>query len=65
MGPALGVAFSLLAVQHTTAGVASTIMSIVPVLIIPPAILLFKERVSLREIIGAFVTVAGVTVLFL
>ena len=65
MGPALGVAFSLLAVQHTTAGVASTIMSIVPVLIIPPAILLFKERVSLREIIGAFVAVAGVTVLFL
>jgi drug/metabolite transporter (DMT)-like permease len=64
-GPALGVAFSLLAVQHTTTGVASTIMSIVPVLIIPPAVLFFKERITAREVIGAFIAVAGVAVLFL
>ncbi|MCT4644743.1 MAG: DMT family transporter, partial [Carboxylicivirga sp.] len=38
-GPFLGVSFSLLAIKYTTTGVASTIMSIVPVLIIPPAIL--------------------------
>ena len=38
-GPFLGVSFSLLAVQYTTTGVAATIMAIVPVLIIPPAII--------------------------
>jgi drug/metabolite transporter (DMT)-like permease len=43
-GPFLGVSFSLLAVQHALAGVASTIMAIVPVLIIPPAVILFKEK---------------------
>jgi len=64
-GPFLGVSFSLLAVQHTATGIASTIMSLVPVLIIPPAWLLFHERVCLREIVGAVIAVSGVAILFL
>lgn len=64
-GPFLGVAFSLLAVQKTLAGVASTIISIVPVLIIPPAVIFFKERVTVKEIIGAVIAVSGVALLFL
>jgi len=64
-GPFLGVSFSLLAVQYTETGVASTIMSIVPVLIIPPAVALFHERVTLREIIGAMAAVGGVGMMFL
>ena len=63
-GPFLGVSFSLLAIKYTTTGVASTIMSIVPVLIIPPAILIFKEKVSLKEVAGAVLAVLGVIVLF-
>jgi drug/metabolite transporter (DMT)-like permease len=63
-GPFLGVSLSLLAVQHTETGIASTIMSIVPVLIIPPAVLLFRERVTAREVLGAVVAVAGVAVMF-
>lgn len=64
-GPFLGVSFSLLAVQYTESGVAATIMSIVPVLIIVPAILVFKERPTKREVVGALVAVAGVAVMFL
>lgn len=64
-GPFLGVSFSLLAVKYTTTGVASTIMSIVPILIIPPAVLLFKQKVSWLEVIGAFVSVTGVTLFFI
>ena len=64
-GPFLGVSFSLLAVQHTTAGIASTIMAITPVLIIPPAVLIFHEQVTWRETAGAFIAVAGVALLFL
>ncbi|MBN1349698.1 DMT family transporter [candidate division KSB1 bacterium] len=64
-GPFLGVAFSLLAVQHTATGVASTIMAIVPVLIIPPAIIFFREKVTVREIFGALLAVGGVGLLFL
>lgn len=64
-GPFLGVSFSLLAVQNTQAGIASTIMSIVPVLIIPPAVIIFKEKLTIREIAGSVVAVAGVSILLL
>lgn len=63
-GPFLGVYFSLLAVKFTTTGIASTIMAIVPVLIIPPAIFIFKEKVSFKEFIGAVVAVLGVMFFF-
>jgi drug/metabolite transporter (DMT)-like permease len=64
-GPFLGVSFSLLAVQNTQAGIAATLMAISPVLIIPPAILLFKEKVNWKEIIGALITVGGIILFFL
>ncbi len=64
-GPFLGVSFSLLAVQHTRAGIAATIMAIVPVLIIPPAVFLFKEKINWKEIVGAVITVGGVMLFFL
>lgn len=64
-GPFLGVSFSLLAVQHTKAGIAATLMAISPVLIIPPSIILFKEKVNWKEILGAVITVGGVAIFFL
>lgn len=64
-GPFLGVSFSLLAVQNTQAGIAATLMAIVPVLIIPPSIILFKEKVNWKEIVGALVAVSGVALFFL
>lgn len=64
-GPFLGVSFSLIAIQLTSTGIASTIMSIVPVLIILPAVILFKEKVTLKEIAGAILAVAGVGIFFL
>jgi len=64
-GPFLGVSLSLYAVQHTAAGIASTIMSIVPVLIIPLAILILKEKVTFREITGAVIAVGGVALYFI
>lgn len=64
-GPFIGVYLSLLSVKFTSVGIASTIMSIIPVLIIPPAILLYKEKVTLKEIIGAVITVGGVALFFI
>jgi drug/metabolite transporter (DMT)-like permease len=65
VGPALGVSLSLLAVQHTSAAVASTLMATPPVLIIPAAILVFKEKVTAKEAVGALVAVVGAGLLFL
>jgi drug/metabolite transporter (DMT)-like permease len=63
-GPFLGVSMSLLAVQSTSAGVAASIMSIMPVLIIVPYAILYKEKIKLLEVGGAIVAVAGVFLLF-
>lgn len=64
-GPFLGVSFSMIAVQNTNAGIAQTIMSLVPVFIIPPTILLTKQLPKYREILGALLAVAGVSLFFL
>lgn len=64
-GPFLGVSFSLLAVQHTATGIVSTITSISPILIIPASIMIFKEKVLPKEILGALITISGVALLFL
>ncbi|WP_282038585.1 DMT family transporter [Saccharicrinis aurantiacus] len=63
-GPFLGVSLSLLAIQYTTTGIAATIMSIVPILIIVPSIVIFKEKVKAKEIIGAVIAVCGVILFF-
>jgi len=64
-GPFLGVSFSLLAVQHAATGIVSTITSISPILIIPASIMIFKEKVLPKEIIGALITLIGVALLFI
>jgi drug/metabolite transporter (DMT)-like permease len=64
-GPFLGVSFSLVSVKFTEAGIASTIMALVPIFIIAPAVLLYKEKVTIAEIIGAFISVCGVALFFI
>lgn len=64
-GPFLGVSFSLMAVQYTATGIVSTITSISPILIIPASIMMFKEKVLPKEILGALISIAGVTLLFI
>jgi drug/metabolite transporter (DMT)-like permease len=63
VGPFIGVSLSLLAVKNTETGISVTLMSITPVLLIPAVILIHKERVSARAILGTIVTVAGVALL--
>jgi drug/metabolite transporter (DMT)-like permease len=63
-GPFLGVWLSLVAVQHTTTGVAASLMATAPILIIPLVVVLRRERVGLGGIGGAVLAVAGVILLF-
>jgi drug/metabolite transporter (DMT)-like permease len=64
-GPFLGVVFSLFALQNTDAGTASTLMALNPVLIIPPSILILKQKVLPLEIAGAIIAVGGAALFFL
>ncbi len=64
-GPFVGVGCSLLAVQHTSAGIASTLMALTPIIIILPAWWLFKQPITLKSVIGALISVTGVSLFFL
>lgn len=64
-GPFLGVSLSLVAIQRTHAGVAATLMALVPVLILAPAHFITKEDISPRAVAGAVLAVAGSALLFL
>lgn len=64
-GPFIGVSLSLLAVQYAPTGIVSTITSITPILVIPASIFIFKEKVLPREIIGAIISLIGVSLLFI
>jgi drug/metabolite transporter (DMT)-like permease len=65
VGPVLGVSASLLAVQHAEIGVASTLMALPPVFLLPIGYFAFNERFSWQTIAGTFVAMIGVALLFL
>ena len=64
-GPFIGVSLSLMAVQYTEAGVASTLMALTPVFIIWPSYFFFKQHVTFKEIVGACISVVGVSLFFI
>ena len=64
-GPFLGVWLSLIAVQNAPVGVASTLMSLTPVFLLPLGWLFFKERITRRAVVGTALAVAGTAILFL
>lgn len=65
LGAALGIWFSLLAIQYTRLGIAATIMALPPVLMLPLARWWLRERVTGRVILGTLVAFAGIAVLLL
>lgn len=65
VGPFLGIWLSLVAVSYIEAGIAATLMAMVPVLVIPLVVILHKEKVSFRAVFGAVVAVGGVALIFL
>ena len=64
-GPFIGVGFSLMAVQYTAAGIASTLMAMTPIIILLPSYWLFHEKITWRAVIGAVISVLGVSLFFL
>jgi len=64
-GPFLGVSLSLLAVQNAPIGVASALMALPPVLLLPVGYYVFDERFGWRAVAGTLVAIAGVIILFL
>lgn len=63
-GPFVGVGLSLMATLYTSAGIAQTIMATTPVMIILPSWLLFHQRITLMQVVGACISVVGVALFF-
>ena len=65
IGPFVGMTLSMVAVAYTEAGIAQTLMSLMPVIIIPVVWVAYREKTNWRGILGAVIAVIGVALLFL
>ena len=65
IGPYLGISLSFIAITNTNIGIASTLLSTVPIVMLPLNYYIYKEKLSYKSIIGAFIAVGGVSILFL
>ena len=65
LGPFLGITFSLIAIENTKVGIAATLMSTMPIIMLPMVKYFYKEKLTWRAIIGAVIAVAGVALIFL
>jgi drug/metabolite transporter (DMT)-like permease len=65
LGPFLGITFSLIAVENTKVGIAATLMSMMPIIMLPMVRYIYKEKLSWRAVTGALLAVAGVSLIFL
>lgn len=65
IGPYLGVFFSLVAIQNAEIGIASTLMSLQPVILIPIGVYFFQEKITWRTVAGTVIALIGVAVIFL
>ncbi|WP_243317852.1 DMT family transporter [Geothrix paludis] len=63
-GPVLGVVLSLVAIARAPMGVAATLMSLSPVILLPVSHFGFKEKVGWHAILGTLLALAGATTLF-
>lgn len=62
-GPFLGVWLSLVTFKHLELGVAQTLLTLSPVMILPFVGLLYKERLTRAAVLGAVVAIAGAAVI--
>ena len=60
-----GIAALIEAFKSANASIASTISSTSPIIMIPCSILFYKEKIRKNEIIGAIISVVGLSIFFL
>jgi drug/metabolite transporter (DMT)-like permease len=63
VGPVIGMALSMQAVSMTSASVAQTIFSLLPVFVLILAHFFYDERITARSFLGAVIAIVGVVIL--
>lgn len=64
LGPIIGVWLSLVAIQNSPIGIATTLSSLTPIFLIPIAYYVFGDKVTKQAVIGTLIAVGGSTLLF-
>lgn len=64
-GPFVGVWLSLIAIKYARIGIAATLMSTTPILLIPISYWMFKEKITIQTVLGTMIAVVGVAILIL
>ena len=65
VGPFAGIWLSMVAVQSAYVGIASTLMALTPIVMLPISFFFFKEKISKLALFGTFVSLVGVAIIFL
>ncbi len=65
IGPFLGITLSFVALEHTSVGIAATLMSTTPIMLIPLSKYYYKENIHISSIVGTVIAVLGIALLFL
>jgi drug/metabolite transporter (DMT)-like permease len=65
VGPFAGIWLSMVAVQSAYVGIASTLMALTPIVMLPISFFFFKEKISKLALLGTFVSLVGVATIFL
>jgi len=63
-GPLIGVSLSLFAIQNTNVGIASTIIALPPIFLLPVGHFVFKEKITWQAVAGTLLALGGVALLF-
>lgn len=65
MGPFISVWISLVAIRNTEAGIAQVLLGMVPIFVVVPAWIVYRDRPSPVSLLGILVAVGGGAMLFL
>ncbi|MEQ8675987.1 MAG: DMT family transporter [Aggregatilineales bacterium] len=64
MGTVVGALLVLIALQNAPVGIATTLINLTPIFLIPIGYVIFKERISSRAVVGTLVAMAGIAIIF-
>jgi len=64
-GPYLGIWASYIAVDNAPIGIASALMALPPLFMIPISRIVFKEEITIPSVVGTAIALAGVAIIFL
>ena len=64
-GPFISVWISLIAIKNTEAGIAQVLLGMVPIFVVAPAWIVYRDRPTLTSMLGILVAVGGGALLFL